>query len=116
MPFYRVSEGEMVALFLAERLLQQYRGTPFSGLLAGLFDKIAMALPEEVTVSLDHLRGAYSFRTSALEPGDVEQLRQLHRAVPEQRPLELLYWSAARDATAWRKVDPYHLASIDGDW
>jgi predicted DNA-binding transcriptional regulator YafY len=27
LPYFRVSEGECLALFLAERLLQQYRGT-----------------------------------------------------------------------------------------
>jgi predicted DNA-binding transcriptional regulator YafY len=29
LPFLRLTEGELVALFLAEQMLRQYRGTPY---------------------------------------------------------------------------------------
>jgi predicted DNA-binding transcriptional regulator YafY len=36
--------------------------------------------------------------------------------VREGRRLELVYWTASRDATSRRLVDPYHLVSLEGDW
>ena len=37
LPFLTLTEGELVALFLAERVLQQYRGTPYAADLARAF-------------------------------------------------------------------------------
>ena len=115
-PFQQLSEGEVLALFLGERLLQQYEGTPFADDLARLFRKITAALPDPVTLNLEHLAQAYSFRVQATDAGEAEQFRKLLRAVERHRRLELLYWSASRDETLSRVVDPYHLASVDGDW
>jgi len=36
--------------------------------------------------------------------------------VRDGRQLELLYWTASRDETNRRVVDPYHLTAVDGDW
>jgi predicted DNA-binding transcriptional regulator YafY len=54
-PLVRLTEGELVALFLAERLLQEYRGTPYAADLAAAFAKLTAALPDEVTIDLNHL-------------------------------------------------------------
>jgi predicted DNA-binding transcriptional regulator YafY len=62
LPLLRLTEGELVALFLAERLLQEYQGTPHAAALASVFRKLTAALPEEVTLDLGHLDAAYSFR------------------------------------------------------
>lgn len=116
LPFMRMTEGELIAFFLAERLMEQYRDSPFAKDLATAFQKLTAALPDEVSISLDHLGQAYSFRSKAASAGDVTRFRQLVRAVREGRQLELVYWSASRDLTGKRVVDPYHLASVDGDW
>lgn len=66
LPTLRVSEGELAALFLAERLMQQYRSTPYASALATVFKKLATAMPEQVTLNLDHLRDAYSIRPTPI--------------------------------------------------
>src|SRR5208282_4083201 len=116
LPVLRLTEGELVALFLAERLLQTYRGTPYAASLASIFRKLTAALPDEVTIDLGHLEDAYSFRHHAAHPGDARLFQQLAQAVRERRQLQLVYWTAYRDETCTRVVDPYHLASIAGDW
>lgn len=116
LPPQRLTEGELVALFLAERLMQQYRGTPYAAELAAVFRKLTAGLPGGVTVDLAHLADAYSFRQHAADAGDADRFRRLARAVRERRRLRLEYWTASRDETCTRLVDPYHLASIDGDW
>ena len=114
-PLLRLSEGELVALCLAERVMQQYRGTPYEHDLATAFRKLTSHLPEQVTIDLSHLAGSFSFRGPGTDVGDLRCFRRLTRAVCEGRQLELLYWTASRDETCRRVVDPYHLTSISGE-
>ena len=116
LPYLSVSEGECVALFLAERLLQQYQGTNFASDISRLFRKVLDLLSEPITINLRHLNEAVSFRQQATHHGDAEQFDQLHRAIRDGRQLEMVYWTASRNQTSCRVFDPYHLASIDGDW
>lgn len=115
-PLFRMTEGELVALFLAERQMQQYRGTPFGRQLATALGKLTATLPDEVTLDLSHLGDVYSFRHQASDAGDAKRFGRLARATLQGRQLELVYWTASRDETTRRVVDPYHLASIGGDW
>ncbi|HEV3261428.1 MAG TPA: hypothetical protein VG013_31550 [Gemmataceae bacterium] len=58
----RLTEGELCAFFLAERLMQQYRDTPYARDLATAFRKLTAALPDEVTIDLSHWDKVHSFR------------------------------------------------------
>ena len=106
----------MVALFVAERALRQYRGTPYEADLARAFGKIADSLPEPISLDLSKLERMHSFHTSAVTLHDLERFQQLAAAVLRHRRLRLTYWTASRDEVTQREVDPYHLANIDGDW
>lgn len=116
LPFWSLTEGELVAVFLAERVLQQYRGTPWAETLARAFVKLAQALPDRVTVDLGHLDHTHSFRTTA--PTDIppQLFTDLELAIRTQRRIAVRYWTASRDEETDREVDPYHLASVDGQW
>jgi predicted DNA-binding transcriptional regulator YafY len=116
LPVLSVTEGELLALFLAERALQQYRDTPFATELRRLFEKLTVLLPDKVSLHLDHLTAACDVRHNPADLGNPDRFRRLLRAVQRGRQLELLYWSASRDQTCRRVVDPYHLASVEGDW
>jgi len=116
LPLLRLTEGELVACFLAEQLLEQYKGTPYAADLATAFGKITSALPEKISIDLSHLKEAISFRPAATSHSEIGVFRQLARSVRESRQLELLYWSAWRNETCRRVVDPYHLAAVRGDW
>jgi predicted DNA-binding transcriptional regulator YafY len=116
LPLFRISEGEVVALFLAERLMQQYQGTPYANLLASVFGKLTAQLENEVTIDLRHLQQSFSVRPSPVAGGDAELFDRLSRAVQAGQRLEMVYWTASTNATRKRIVDPYHLASVAGDW
>ena len=116
LPYFQLSEGEFVALFLGERLLQQYGQTPFAGDITRLFQKVTDLLHEPMSIDLTHLGDTISFRQLATDPGEAKQFGQLYRATREGRQLEIVYWTASRDETCRRVVDPYHLGSVYGDW
>lgn len=116
LPLLQLTEGELLALFLAERVLQEFQGTPYASDLNRAFRKLTASLPEHVTVDLGHLETSYSFRNWPVTANDIATFRQLCSAVREEKQLELVYWSASRDVTSRRLVDPYHLASLEGSW
>ena len=62
-PTFTVTEGEMVALFVAEKALQQYRGTTFEKPLLSAFQKIEEALPDTISLNLSAWDDSISFRT-----------------------------------------------------
>ncbi|MGE0529186.1 MAG: helix-turn-helix transcriptional regulator [Bdellovibrionales bacterium] len=116
LPALRMAEGEVIAVFLGERLLQEYAGSPFAGALASIFQKIMLSMPEHVTVDLNHLETSYSIRHQKATVQDAKTFSNLAKAIRENRQLHLQYYSASRDETTKRIVDPYHLVSVQGDW
>jgi predicted DNA-binding transcriptional regulator YafY len=116
LPYLTLSEGELLALFLAERVLQQHRGTPYAADLARAFKKVTAGLTDRVTIDLNHLGSLRSFRATAPDAVDPEVFRGLDAAVAGRRRVKVEYWTATRDEVTRREIDPYHLASVDGHW
>jgi hypothetical protein len=85
-----------------------YRGHPGPG-------KLTATLSDEVTIDVNHLGDAFSFRRLGADAADADVFRRLARAVRDGRRGELVYWTASRDETLRRRVDPYHLASVNRD-
>lgn len=115
-PFFLLTEGELVSLFIAERVMQQYRGTPWEVELSQAFRKLSDQLDGEISLNLPDLAAAQSFRLSAPSPHDVENFRKLVAAIRSRHSVQITYWTASRNETTDRKIDPLHLANIDGDW
>ena len=116
LPFFRLSEGELVALFLADRLLRQYRGTYFEPQLEHAFARIIELLPTPVSIDLSHVAETLSVTPTVLTVQDVEAFRTISRAALKSRRLEIEYWTAWRNELTRRQVDPCHLTLIDNDW
>jgi predicted DNA-binding transcriptional regulator YafY len=116
LPFLQLTEGELVALFLSEQLLRQYRGTPYGPDLARVFAKIAAGLNAPITVDANRLSEAISFRTPAVVVFDVTIIKTLLDAILRRRRIIIDYWTASSDRESRREVDPYHLTSCDGQY
>jgi predicted DNA-binding transcriptional regulator YafY len=116
LPLVRLTEAELVALFLAERLMQLYQGTPYERDLQRAFAKITATLPDTVSINLAALGESLSITPTAVTPQDVDKFRVLAAGVHHHRRLQLEYWTASRNQTTHRGVDPYHLTLIDGNW
>ncbi len=115
-PTLQISEGELFALLVAEKALQQYRGTTFEKPLLSAFRKMAAALPDTVSLNLADWERTISFRTSAEPILNLEIFDILAKATAHRRQLQLTYRKPGRRDTELRLVDPYHLANINGEW
>lgn len=115
LPFFRLTEGELIALFIAERLLRHYRGTPYEVDLRRAFAKITELLPDAVSIDLSALSDTLSVTPTALTPQDLVTFRALTEAVAQRHRLEMEYWTAERNEVTRREVDPLHVTIIEGD-
>lgn len=115
-PTLQITEGELFALLVAEKALQQYRGTTFEKPLVSAFRKMAASLPDTVSLNLADWEQTISFRTSAEPILNLEIFDALAKATARHRQLLLTYRKPGRKETEPRLVDPYHLANINGEW
>src|SRR5438477_835970 len=79
-PTIQITEGELVALVVAEKALQQYRGTSFEKPLLSAIQKMEQSLPETISISLTDVEQTISFRTRAEPILDLEVFDALAKA------------------------------------
>ena len=115
-PTVQITEGELFALLVAEKALQQYRGTSFEKPLLSALRKMEQSLPDTISLDLSEVEQAISFRTRAEPILNLETFDTLARATAESQQLELVYRKPGQQQTETRVVDPYHLANINGEW
>lgn len=115
-PNLQITEGELFALLVAEKAVQQYRGTNFERPLVSALKKLADALPETVSLQWSDWDQTISFRTSAEPVLNLEVFDALARAVARREQIELAYRKPGCSEADRRVVDPYHLANINGEW
>jgi proteasome accessory factor B len=115
-PLITVSEGELVALLVAQKAVEQYRGTSFEKPLHAAFEKLVASLGDEASVSLHDLSEAVSFRSAGVPRAQIEAFELLADAVMASRAVEFDYRSLQARKSERRAVEPYHLACISNQW
>ena len=115
-PTLHITEGELFALVVAERALQQYRGTNFEKPLLSALRKMEQSLPDTISLSLSDVEQTISFRTSSEPILDLQIFDTLAKATTARRQLEITYRKPGHQQAEQRVVDPYHLANINGEW
>jgi proteasome accessory factor B len=115
-PSMHITEGELVALVVAEKALQQYRGTSFEKPLLSAIRKMEQSLPDTISVDLADVEQTISFRTRAEPLLDLQVFDTLAKATAHRQQLEITYRKPGQRQTERRVIDPYHLANINGEW
>jgi proteasome accessory factor B len=115
-PALQITEGELFALVIAEKALQQYRGTTFEQPLLSAIRKMQKSLPDTISISLDDVDRTISFRTRAEPILDLAIFDILAKATSSREQLEITYRKPGANLPEQRIVDPYHLANINGEW
>ena len=115
-PTVHMTEGELLALLVAQRALEQYRGTPFHRQLEIAFEKLAGGLRDRISFApADELR-AVSFKNIGLGKTDLTVFNALSSAVLRQMAVEFDYRKPGEPKKSRRLVHPYHLANRENSW
>lgn len=115
-PTLQITEGELFAMLVAEKALQQYRGTSFERPLISAFKKISASLPDTISLNIAEWEQSISFRTSAVPKLNLDLFDQLAKAASNRQRLKLSYRKPGEKQASERVVDPYHLANVNGEW
>jgi proteasome accessory factor B len=115
-PSIEVSEGEVAALFVAQKALAQYKGTPFERPLRSAFRKIADSLKDRVSFSWSDLEDAISFHSAGASIADLELFETVSQAVLRSVELEFEYRKLNSKGYEQRRVRPLHIASLENQW
>ncbi len=111
-----LSEGELLALYVAAPILAQYRGTSLEQRFRGSFEKICRRLPSKVRARLPSLDQRVAVKAKLPAEGEIARFDELLDAIRRDRRLELRYWSAYRAEETRRRVDPYVLYQVGWRW
>lgn len=115
-PLLQISEGELVALFVAQRAMAQYRGTPFEQPLRLACEKLMEGLKGELSVAWGDLDAAISFRNIETNPVDIAIFKDLSTAVRESREVTFDYCKLGAKGFENRRLRPYHLTCVNHQW
>ncbi|MEI6034266.1 MAG: WYL domain-containing protein [Verrucomicrobiae bacterium] len=115
-PAVNITQGEIVALLVAQKAIEQYRGTAFEKPLRAAFEKITNGLQDEVSFSLADLGAAFSFRPMGAAAQELEVFDLLADCVLSSRTVEFDYHALKKNKSERRRVEPYHLGCINNQW
>ena len=105
-----------MALFFAEKVFRQYRGTPFEADLGSAIRKIQQLMPEEVSVSPETLDSVLSLDIGPAHAPDASVFADILAALRQRRCALIRYRSLNSGRTTDRRIRPYHVFNHRGDW
>jgi predicted DNA-binding transcriptional regulator YafY len=110
-PALGFSATELMALLVSRNLLKPLEGTEIAESLNSALNKASSALPPQ---GHEYVRSMEQVFSVGLGPHkNYRQHRQtidlISRAIDKSRTAQMRYFSASRDTTTRREVDPYHL-------
>lgn len=115
-PLLKLTEGELFAIFVGEKALEQYVGTPFEKPLRNTFKKFTAGLSGELSFQWSELQSAISFKSIEVNPVDAQVLQLLVMAVRQRCEITFNYRGLKDKRFAPRRVQPYELVSADHQW
>lgn len=116
MPLVSLTEGELLAFFIAT-IATQGKGAAYEDdRLNRAIAKIAAWLPEAVSVNLGYLFENTTFQAPPHVLVEGEILDKLHKAISEREIVRFDYSSTTSGATKNRRAEPQLLHNHEGTW
>ena len=116
LPALSLSEGDLFAVLLASRALEQYHGTPVAKQLESIFKKISESLPDKITVQPELIFSRFSVSGPPAKAVDREIWALVVRGLLRQQSVKIKYLAVESGAVKERVIDPYHIANLQGEW
>lgn len=110
LPSIPLTQGELFALTLGARMLESYAGSAYAKDLHSAITRLSERLPEQTWVDLQQVAEERILFSPGVETNlNPDVWHQLKEACQSFRRVEIVYYTASRNATSKRKLDPYVL-------
>jgi proteasome accessory factor B len=114
-PSVEIGEGELIALFVARKALEQYRGTPFEDALKKAFERLSEGLKDRI-FTWTAVDAAVSFRGIGATVTELEVFEGVSKAVFDSLEIEFEYQKLGANKYERRRVQPYHVGCVENMW
>jgi predicted DNA-binding transcriptional regulator YafY len=110
-PALAFSPTELMSLVFSRDLMKPLDGTPMKDSLDAALNKVTSALPYEALAYVRQMQGYLSVGMGPHKSYREHRhtIEQLTRAIALKRTVQMRYYSASRNVTSRRDVDPYRL-------
>ncbi|MGD9950470.1 MAG: helix-turn-helix transcriptional regulator [Desulfobulbus sp.] len=115
LPAIQIRERDLFALYLADKLLAQYKGTPIYESLQSVFAKIEDSLPDNISLSPSSEQSLFTVIPPSATVILPEVLELIFAALRSSRRLRIVYRSPGAEPGE-REIDSYHCVRYEGDW
>jgi predicted DNA-binding transcriptional regulator YafY len=116
LPPVTLTEGDLLAFFIAENALRAIGHTPEALRLKNALGKLVALLPAQVSVNLTTLGENVSFQNLPFATADPQILTRLAQAAINQEIVEFDYYSPHRQSSSHRRAGVLTLHNFAGDW
>lgn len=116
LPPIKLSEGELLGFFTAERILRRVSDVAEVRLVRNALRNLAALLPDEVSVDLTALEQAVSFASEPAADVAPQTLRQLAEAATHRETLHIEYFSPHNNERTEREVNVLLVHNWMGEW
>ncbi len=115
-PVIGFSPTELMALAVSRDLLRPLEGTQVRTALDSALTKATAALPPGGSELVRQMRDWLSVHLGPYKPyrKHRDTIDRLTRAIAERRTIQVRYFTASRQVTTRREIDPYHLRYVGG--
>lgn len=115
-PLLQTSADDLVGLILARNALGPMKGSALESTLRSSFQRLQATMSDQVTIPWSEIDQAFSVKSTGITERDVFVFERLAKAVLESRELHFDYRKLSDEKPMKRRLQPYHLAEIDGGW
>ena len=116
LPAFNLTEGDLMALMVADRALEGYRNSPYYADLQKVFERMTSLLPERVTISSQDLAATITVISDPTTHIKAEVWNAVREGLHKTRVVTLWYRSPGYTDAVRRQVNPLHLVGHRGEW
>ncbi len=116
LPAFSITEGDLLALFIARESLDSYRGSRFGEMLAQTFEKMTSRLSDSVVFHWETLASRVEFHQTGPSTENLDTYHKVADAVTREKRLRFAYQGLQDKIPRQWTVHPYQVRFIEGGW
>lgn len=111
-----LSQGDLLAIMVADRALASYRNSPFYDRLRSVFERLTELLPAKVTLTAENVLPEVTVIPDAVTEIDPTVWEAIRDGLHKQCSVAIHYVAPGYEDSVIRVIDPLHLVGYNGEW